>query len=68
MTSQGLAHSAGFLWAAVIGSLVFVAAGIFMLVFDPDEWLTAVATIVFFALCGASIGRMLVLRYRRAAR
>jgi hypothetical protein len=68
MTSQGLAHSAGFLWAAVIGSLLFVAAGVLLLVFDPDEWLTALATIVFFALCGASIGRMLVLRRRGAAR
>ena len=68
MTSQALTHNAGFLWAAAIGSFLFVAVGILMLIFAPDQWLIALASIIFFGLCAASIARMLVLRYRRATR
>lgn len=68
MTSQAVSHNAGFLWAAAIVSLLFVAAGVVMLVLEPEQWLTSAAAIIFFALCALSICRMLVLRYRRVAR
>ena len=68
MTSQAITHHAAFLWAAVVVSLLFVVAGIVMLVLDPEEWLTTGAAIIFFGLCALSISRMLVLRYRRISR
>jgi hypothetical protein len=65
MTTQAVTHSAAFLWAGAIGSCVFVAAGILMLVFEPDQWLIALASTVFFGLCAVVIVRMLILRSRR---
>jgi hypothetical protein len=52
----------------VIVALLFVAAGVLMLVFDPDNWPIALASTIFFALCAAVMARMLVLRSRRAPR
>ena len=68
MTSQGLAHNAAMLWLLEILSLVFVAAGLFILSADPDNWLMGLFTIVFFGLCALALARMLLLRSRRAAR
>ena len=68
MATQAVTHSAGFLWAAMIGAFLLVAGGILLLVFNPDDWLIALASIAFFGLCAASFVRMLVLRYRHAAR
>jgi hypothetical protein len=66
MTSQARAHSATGLWLLQIGALVFVALGIVMLVVDPDNWPTALGSIVFFGVCAGFAARLLVLR-RRAA-
>jgi uncharacterized membrane protein len=66
MTSQARAHSATGLWLLQIGALAFVALGIFILVDDPDNWLVALGSIVFFGLCAGFAARLLVLR-RRAA-
>jgi hypothetical protein len=66
MTSQARAYGVVVLWLLEIGSLAFVAGGIFMLVVDPRQWLVALASIVFFGLCAAKAARMLVLRRRTA--
>jgi hypothetical protein len=50
------------LWLVEIGSLAFVAAGIFMLVVEPDKWLIAIASIGFFGLCAGFVMYLLVLR------
>ena len=67
MTSQARAHSATGLWLLQIGALVFVALGILILVVDPDNWLTAFGSIVFFGLCAGFAARLLVLRRRAAS-
>jgi hypothetical protein len=41
MAVQARTHSLIFLWAAAIGSLGFLAAGIFLLAVSPHQWLTA---------------------------
>jgi hypothetical protein len=64
MTSQAVTHSAVFLWLAEIITLAFVGLGILILVVTPDMWITAFASIIFFGMCAAVIGRMLVLRRR----
>jgi hypothetical protein len=67
MTAQARAQSGSILWLLLILSLLFVATGIAMLVFDPDRWLTAVSGTVFFGLCAAVFVRMLVLQRRARA-
>jgi hypothetical protein len=59
MTTQGL-------WLREIGALAFVGFGILIIVFDPGNWLIALASIVFFGLCAAVFTRRLVLRWRAA--
>jgi hypothetical protein len=44
-----------------IGSFVFVAAGVFMFVVDPEKWLIAVASIGFFGLCAVFAMYLLIL-------
>ncbi len=67
MTSQAQAHGAVVLWVLGIASIVFVVAGVAMLVFDPGNRITALACTAFFGLCAAKIARLLVLRNRMAA-
>jgi len=54
------------LWLLELGSLAFVAAGLFILVVDPGSWLIALASIVFFGLCAAFTVYLLVLRWGAA--
>jgi Ca2+/Na+ antiporter len=68
MTSQAVRHNAAVLWLMQIVSLVFVAAGILMLVLDPGNWLVALAATIFFGLCAAVFARMLILRSRQVPR
>jgi Ca2+/Na+ antiporter len=68
MTSQAVRHNATVLWLMQIGSLIFVAAGILMLVLEPGNWLIALASTVFFGLCAAVFARMLFLRSRQVPR
>ena len=63
-TTQARTHSLAGLWTLQIVSLVFVAAGIFILVVEPAKWLTGLACIIFFGLCAAVFSWMLVLRRR----
>ncbi len=39
MATQARIHNKGMLWAMEIVSILFVAAGIAMLVFDPKQWI-----------------------------
>jgi hypothetical protein len=45
-------------------SLVFVAAGIGMLIFEPHKWLVTLASTAFFVVCAVVAVRMIVLRRR----
>ena len=67
MTSQAEAHGAVVLWVLEIASIVFVIAGIAMLIFDPGSRLTALFCTAFFGLCAAKIARLIVLRHRMEA-
>jgi len=66
MTAQARAYSATGLWLLEIIALVFVAAGVTILVFDPSRWLTALASIGFFGVCAVMFARMLFMRRRPA--
>jgi hypothetical protein len=56
------AHSALFLWAALIVSLGFVASGVFVLAVDPGQWLIAASSILFFGFCVVRFLQMITLR------
>jgi hypothetical protein len=66
IASVALGQNVIVLWLIEIGSVAFVAIGIFMLVVDPGKWRIAVASIGFFGLCAAFTMYMLVLRGRAA--
>jgi hypothetical protein len=68
MTSQALGHSTTVLWLLEIISLAFVGLGAFIVVFDPGDWPTASASILFFGLCAAVFAFMLIVRRNRLAR
>ena len=57
-------RSARALWLLEICSLLFVAAGIFMYLTDPAKWPMALVTTIFFGCCAASIGYMILVRWR----
>jgi hypothetical protein len=67
MSTQAVTHNAAMLWATEIGSLVFVAAGVFMLLTSPDSRLIALVSIGFFGVCAVAFARMLMLRKRNAS-
>jgi hypothetical protein len=46
---------------------VFVVLGLVILVVDPDNWPTALGSIVFFGLCAGFAARLLMLRRRAGA-
>jgi hypothetical protein len=50
------------LWLLEVLSLVFVAGGIAILVFNPSDWLNGLFAAVFFGACAAVFARMLFLR------
>jgi len=64
MTTQARAHSTIFLWFGAIGALLFVAAGGFILIVDPRQWLVACGGILFFGFCGFVFARMISLQRR----
>jgi hypothetical protein len=64
MTTQARMHGAAALWSMLVISLVFVAAGIGMLIFEPHKWLVALASTAFFVVCAVVAVRMIVLRRR----
>jgi len=64
MAAQASAHGTAFLWVMEAIALAFVAAGIAILVLDPQNWLIALAAILFFGLCSAVFTWMLLVRRR----
>lgn len=67
MATQARIHHAGVLWAMEIMSILFVASGVGMLIFQPKQWFLAILPIVFFGYCAVIIGRMIMLRRREPA-
>jgi hypothetical protein len=64
MATQAREQSLMLLWVAEIGSIGFVAASIFIFVFDPGKWLAATGGILFFSFCAVCIAFMLFMRRR----
>jgi hypothetical protein len=62
ITSVALGRNVVTLWLTELGSLAFVAAGVFILVVDPSKWLIAVASIGFFGLCAGFAMYLLIVR------
>lgn len=60
--TQAREHNVLTLWLLEIGSLAFVAAGIFILVKDITNWPAALASIVFFGLCAVVFAKMIFVR------
>ena len=65
LVGQALQHSKVGLWSLEVCSALFVVAGIFILAADPKNWLTGIASIVFFSFCAVMIGRMLLAKRRQ---
>jgi Ca2+/Na+ antiporter len=61
-------NNIGMLWTMEIAAVLFVAAGIAMLVFEPKQWIMSLFSTVFFGFCATVIGRMIMLRRRETAR
>ena len=54
------------LWVEAILTLVFVAAGILMLIIEPAKWMIALGGILFFGTGAVMFAAMLVLQRRLA--
>jgi len=61
-STQAREYNAATLWRLEIGSLAFVAAGIFILVKDSQNWPIALASIAFFGLGAIVFGKMILVR------
>jgi len=66
--AQAKGHSLWTLWASGFSSVVFVIAGIVILVLDPSKWLLAAATMGFFGVCVVAIGFMIATRLKKSDR
>lgn len=66
MRTQAQLHGARGLWVLEIISLIFVAAGVAILAFDPGQWLAALGSIVFFGGCAFVFARMLKMQRQGA--
>jgi hypothetical protein len=64
MTNMAVLMPGWLLWPCAILSLLFVVAGIVMLITEPSRWMVALGTIVFFGLCTVVDAVMLVRRRR----
>ena len=65
---QAKGYNRAFLWAFEVVSLLFVAAGVLILVVDRANWFVALASIGFFGLCGMVFGLMIRLKGERQGR
>ncbi len=52
------------LWALELGSLLFVSAGLLILVEDLAKWRVTLPAVAFFALCALMFGGMLLIKRR----
>jgi hypothetical protein len=58
-TSSAKAHNAVTLWIMLACSVLFVLAGIFILIVNKEEWILALLSITFFGVCGIAIAYMI---------
>jgi len=64
MATQAREHNPMLQWVGEICSIGFVAASLFVLIFNPGRSSAATGRIVFFGVCAASFAFMLVVRRR----
>jgi hypothetical protein len=62
---QARTHSPIFLWAGLVGSLGFVAIGVFMVAVDPSQRLIGGGVALFFAFCAIRFVQMILARRQR---
>lgn len=58
-TNSARAHNFGTLWLLEISALLFVAAGIIILVYRPQKWIAGLSSIVFFGWCAYIFWKMI---------
>ena len=58
-TNSSRSHNLITLWLAEIGAVLFVIAGIIILVNSPKKWIIGLLGIVFFGLCAYIFGKMI---------
>lgn len=64
IAGQAREYSIVTLWALETGSLLFVAAGLFILFTDPASWVAALAAVGFFGVCALMFARVLIVKRR----
>ncbi len=52
-------HNLTALWVFEIFSILFVSAGLFIIITSPKDWFIGASSILFFGFCGYFIGRMI---------
>lgn len=67
LSTQAILHNKVVLWMMEVVSILYVVTGLVMLFLDPQSWLIALTSIVFFGACAVIFARMLMLRKRAAA-
>lgn len=67
LSTQAFLHNKVVLWAMEVVSILYVVTGLVILVVDPQSWLIALGSVVFFGACAVVFARMLMLRKRAAA-
>jgi Na+-translocating ferredoxin:NAD+ oxidoreductase RnfD subunit len=58
-TGAAQAHNTITLWLLEIGSLLFVLAGIYVLIVKPEKWIIGLSSILFFGFCALVCWRMI---------
>ena len=58
-TNSARAHNFVTLWLLEIGALLFVIAGIIILVYKPQKWIAGLLSIVFFGWCAYVFWKMI---------
>ncbi len=58
-TSSAKAHNVVTLWLMLIGSGLFVLAGVFILIVNKEEWVTVLMCITFFGACSFAFAYMI---------
>ncbi len=61
---QAFIYPVWFIWGGMIICAAFVALGLLILIFQPQEWPMAIGGIVFFGACSAVYIRMIIVRGR----
>lgn len=67
LSTQAFLHNKVVLWTMEAVSMLYVALGLVILIVDPQSWLVALGSILFFGACAVVFARMLMLRGKAAA-